>query len=215
MAAWEDCDDNDSSVTTDGTGVSSDCAAISCKTILDDGYSTGDGTYWIDPDGSGAFEVYCDMTTDGGGWSILVDLLGYPSTNITSRNDYQNYCDDLGMIYVGRGVDNPAAWLAQKRMLWSTNHALRQSGWPGWNTTSQGEQLLMPIIGSGQKYTIYDNVLATLPPNIIGDRCDHPTDFLCGYWYSFGWSDPDMNVYPDPEDWSNNHSWTYVSCMFR
>ena len=37
------------------------------RPILDDGYSTGDGTYWIDPDGTGAFEVYCDMTTDGGG----------------------------------------------------------------------------------------------------------------------------------------------------
>ena len=41
--------------------------------ILDDGYAQlgDDGNYWIDPDGSGAFEVYCDMTTDGGGWSIL------------------------------------------------------------------------------------------------------------------------------------------------
>ena len=51
----------------------STCPAESCKTILDDGFSDGDGYYWIDPDGSGAFEVYCDMTTDGGGWSILVE----------------------------------------------------------------------------------------------------------------------------------------------
>jgi len=58
----------------DHTGVSRIRASTSCKTILDDGYSTGDGMYWINPDGGStdnAFEVYCDMTTDGGGWIKL------------------------------------------------------------------------------------------------------------------------------------------------
>ena len=50
----------------------------SCKSILYEGYSTGDGMYWVDPDGNGgdaSFQVYCDMTTDGGGWIKISNKL--------------------------------------------------------------------------------------------------------------------------------------------
>ncbi len=47
---------------------------LSCNDALNLGESTGDGIYIIDPDGLGAldpFQVYCDMTTDDGGWTKI------------------------------------------------------------------------------------------------------------------------------------------------
>ncbi len=41
----------------------------SCKALLDAGLSDGDGIYEIDPDGGGAFDVWCDMSD--GGWTLL------------------------------------------------------------------------------------------------------------------------------------------------
>ena len=52
------------------------CPGLSCLDILESGFSTGDGDYWIDPDASGAFEVYCDMSWADGGWTLLFSSTG-------------------------------------------------------------------------------------------------------------------------------------------
>ena len=68
LVAADDCDDADDSVGSQD-GSSENCPSVSCSALLASGI-TVDGLYWLDPDGEGAFEAVCDMTTSGGGWTL-------------------------------------------------------------------------------------------------------------------------------------------------
>jgi hypothetical protein len=73
-------------------GATASNPGASCLDILDQGGSTGDGTYWIDADGDGtAVEGYCDMATDGGGWTRVfgVEITNHstPGTNPSPLED--------------------------------------------------------------------------------------------------------------------------------
>jgi hypothetical protein len=82
LVADGDCDDEDASTfpgadETCGAG-DQNCdglalACTSCLELLAEGRSTGDGTYTIDPDGTGTrfsdMDAYCDMTTAADGRS--------------------------------------------------------------------------------------------------------------------------------------------------
>jgi len=66
----------------------------SCLDILDSSASIGDDVYWIDPDGTGGFQAWCDMSTDGGGWTTFFAGTNGAANVFSTFEDNQVVCSD-------------------------------------------------------------------------------------------------------------------------
>ena len=91
----DDCDDSNAEITFCGTSAAT--AVESCAVLFDDSTGAADGSYWLDPDGSGAFQVDCDMT---GGWIQL--QISDTDSILTASYDWSNpwyKCSDDSAAY--------------------------------------------------------------------------------------------------------------------
>ena len=99
-AACETCSDgiqNQGETAIDCGGSCTSCVTTSCKALKQHMPDTPSGFYTIDTDGAGpkpAVQVYCDMTTDGGGYTMV--RFNDPSMGDTQVN-YAAKCAQYGM----------------------------------------------------------------------------------------------------------------------
>ncbi|MAA80286.1 MAG: hypothetical protein CL916_13610 [Deltaproteobacteria bacterium] len=89
-----DCDDADASFFLCGSQVS--VPMESCLSIIESNTSAPSDIYWIDPQMDGnAFEAYCDMTSYGGGWMLVLKSAPYyDDSSWTQSGGYATVHDD-------------------------------------------------------------------------------------------------------------------------
>jgi len=178
VANDDDCDDSDSSsypgaLETGCDGKDHNCDGFlscyhSCYEIKLAQPATPDGIYIIDVDGAGSmapFQVYCDMTTQGGGWTMVA--------NFRNPSDYETYIFAGNNQVYGSGYPNPnsstswADWRVLYGQSWPEDFAIiLDSAWPGWGDAKViyrvKNRSIMPHYGVAHDLTTGDNLYYSL-----------------------------------------------------
>ena len=145
-----------------------------CNTIHTAYPGLGDGTYWIDPDGpggDGAMQVFCDMSTDGGGWT----LAGY-SYNATTGTSSNNQA--FRSLQCGGGTYSPESRGAASAAIGSVALA-RKSTEVAFSMSSSGQVI---ATGNMQAYATAHKFNIPSPSTItfVSQSYDAPTYSAAG-----------------------------------
>ena len=154
----------DGAVTTNGTetlgtltctaagfaNVGGICLPNSCSAIKTAYPASADGTYSIDPDGAGAFasfSVLCDMTTDGGGWTVFQERYSGAQDFYLGWTSYVNGfgTPGSGEYWLGLNKLNAIAGTSKQAYVALTRNT---------NATAYAKYSSFSIGGSGTNYAL-------------------------------------------------------------
>ncbi|MGV2451624.1 UNVERIFIED_CONTAM: fibrinogen-like YCDxxxxGGGW domain-containing protein [Ralstonia mannitolilytica] len=160
------------------TGINAGELKKSCREILSSGLSTGNGIYWIDPDGKGnaycAEKVYCNMTDNGGGWTLILKSMNnnadfqYASAKWASGTPFNDSDFDITDASTANALYTPYNYL-QSKEFWVdfvttpdlTPFTVPKAGTPkalansGLNVNIGNQYLNQPCTDSGIPSTFY------------------------------------------------------------
>ncbi|XP_066023290.1 uncharacterized protein [Pocillopora verrucosa] len=134
------------------TGNGMTCAKRDAKNCADK-YNSGErssGVYSINPDGSGAFNVFCDQTTAGGGWTVFQKRL---DGSVDFYLNWTNYKTGFGSL-------NGEFWLGLDRihrLTNSSNNKLRVDLEDMSGNTAYAEYSVFTVGNDATKYQLNVN----------------------------------------------------------